>query len=236
MRKPWDLMANPADTMLTPTISRELCERSTSAAVLLGSIADIGAQYNIILKAINCATGDVIARAAARATDKSHVLDALGNVASEIRGKLGESLETLKKYDIPLAEVTTPSLEALKAFSAGGKVYGQTGPAAAFPFFKKAIELDPSFAQAYAGLGRAYAEIGESNSASAYTKKAYELRGRVSEWENYWISVSYYMLVTGNLTQAEQSCDLWVQAYPRSWEPHGFLSGIILSNQGKYEH
>ena len=235
IQKTLALMGKPADTILTPTISRELCERSAGSAVLLGSIAEIGAQYNIILKAVNCATGDVIASAAARATDKNHVLDALGNVASELRGKLGESLETLKKYDNPLEQVTTSSLEALKAFSAGGKVYGHMGPAAAIPFFKRALELDPNFAQAYAGLGRAYAEIGESNSASEYTKKAYELRGRVSEWENYWISVSYYMLVTGNLTQAEQTCDLWVQAYPRSWEPHAFLSGIILFNQGKYE-
>ena len=235
IQKTLGLMGKPADTLLTPTISRELCERSASSAALLGSIAEIGAQYNIILKAINCATGDVIASAAARATDKDHVLDALGNVASEMRGKLGESIETLKKYDNPLEQVTTSSLEALKAFSAGGKVYGHMGPAAAIPFFKRAIELDPNFAQAYAGLGRVYAEIGESNSASEYTKKAYELRGRVSEWENYWISVSYYMLVTGNLTQAEQTCDLWVQAYPRSWEPHAFLSGIILFNQGKYE-
>jgi tetratricopeptide (TPR) repeat protein len=235
IQKTLQMMGRPPDTPLTPATSREVCERSNSAAILLGSVAQIGTQYELILKAVNCATGEVIASAEARASDKNHVLDALGSVASQIRRKLGEALDTIRKYDTPLDEASTPSLEALKALSAAGKVYGTTGPAEAIPLLRHAIELDPNFAQAYAGLGRAYAEIGELNTALNFTRKAWELRGRASEREKYWISTSYDMLVTGNLVKARESCGLWAHSYPRSWEPHAFLSGIILSNLGQYD-
>ena len=163
------------------------------------------------------------------------MLDALGKTASEIRNKLGESLSTVQKFDIPLERATTQSLEALKALSSGNKVLSATGEAAAIPFYKQAIELDPNFALAYAWLGRMYGDIGESGTAADYTRKAYELRDRTSEPEKYFISASFYMVVTGNMEKAEQTCELWIQSYPRAETPHDFLSGIIYAVFGRYE-
>src|ERR1700752_4276709 len=140
------MMGQPADTKLTPSIARELCQRTASAAVLDGSIAQIGVQYLLTLKAVNCSNSESLASTEAQASDKNHVLDALGKTASEIRNKLGESLSTVRKFDTPLEQATTPSLEALKAFSSGRKVLSTTGSAAAIPFFNRAIELDPNFA------------------------------------------------------------------------------------------
>ena len=163
------------------------------------------------------------------------MLDALGKMASEMRNKLGESLSTVQKFDTPLEAATTPSLEALKAFSSGRKVLSTTGSAAAIPFFKHAIELDPNFALAYAMLGRMYGDIGESGMAADWTRKAYELRDRASEAEKYLITASFHITVTGDMEKAEQNCALWIQAYPRSEMPHDFLSGIIYPVLGQYE-
>jgi DNA-binding winged helix-turn-helix (wHTH) protein/predicted Zn-dependent protease len=229
------LMGQPADAKLTPEIARELCQRTGSAAVLDGSIGQIGTQYLLTLKAVNCTNGESLTSAGSPASDKNHVLDALGKIASEIRNKLGESLSTVQKFDTPLEQATTPSLEALKAYSSGNKVWNATGPATAIPFLKQAIELDPNFAIAYARLGRLYAELKEFDLAADYTRKAYELRDRTSEAEKYYISSSFHILVTGNLEKAEQICALWEQAYPRLEIPHGFLSGIILPVFGQYE-
>jgi eukaryotic-like serine/threonine-protein kinase len=229
------LMGQPADAKLTPAIARELCQRAGSAAVLDGSIAEIGTQYLLTVKAVNCASGESLASTEAQASDKNRVLDALGKTASEIRNKLGESLSTVQKFDTPLEQATTPSLDALKAFSSGRKVLTTTGSAAAIPFFKHAIELDPNFAVAYAMLGRMYGDIGESGMAADYTRKAYELRDRASEAEKYLITASFHITVTGNMEKAEQNCGLWIQAYPRAELPHTFLSGIILPVFGQYE-
>src|SRR5271166_7012665 len=155
------MMGQKADVKLTPEIARELCQRTGSAAVLDGSITQIGTPYLLTLKAVNCVSGESLASTEAQASDKSHVLDALGKTASDIRKKLGESLSTVQKFDTPLEQATTPSLEALKSFSSGRKVQSTTGDAAAIPFFKQAIELDPSFALAYAWLGVAYNDLGE---------------------------------------------------------------------------
>ncbi len=163
------------------------------------------------------------------------MLAALGRTASEIRNKLGESLSTVQRFDTPLEQATTPSTDALKAFSSGKKVLFATGSGAAIPFFKRAIELDPSFALAYAMLGRMYGDIGESGMAADYSRKAYELRDRTSEAEKYFISAHYSIAVSGNMENAEQSCELWIQAYPRSEMPHSFLSGIIYPVFGQYE-
>ncbi|HEY0795010.1 MAG TPA: hypothetical protein VGD64_04445, partial [Acidisarcina sp.] len=167
---------------------------------------------------------------------KSHVLGALGKAATEMRSKLGESLSTLQRYDTPLAEATTPSLEALKALTSGRKILLNGGPAAATPFFKHAIDLDPNFALAYAYLGRVSSDVGESGNAVTYTSKAYELRDRASEFERYFITASYHMVVTGDLNKAEQTCQLWIQAYPRAELPHDFLSGIIYPSLGQLEN
>ena len=148
------MMDQKPDAKLTPEIARELCQRTGSAAVLDGSIAQIGTQYLLTVKAVNCASGESLASTEAQASDKNHVLDALGKTASEIRNKLGESLSTVQKFDTPLEQATTPSLEALKAFSSGYKIATRTGgPAAAIPFFNHATELDPNFAMAYATFG-----------------------------------------------------------------------------------
>jgi serine/threonine protein kinase/tetratricopeptide (TPR) repeat protein len=230
------LMGQPPDARLTPEIARELCQRTGSAAVLDGSIAQIGTQYLMTLKAVNCVNGESLASTEAQASDKNHVLDALGKTGSEMRNKLGESLSTLQKFDTSLEQATTSSLEALKAFSSGRKVSViKQGSAAAIPFFKRATELDPSFAVAYAMLGRMYGDIGEPGMAADYTRKAYELRNGTSEAEKYFITASFHMTVTGDAEKAEQSCELWIQAYPRAEMPHSFLSGVILPVIGKYE-
>jgi eukaryotic-like serine/threonine-protein kinase len=223
------------DANLTPDTARELCQRTGSAADLEGSIAEIGTQYLLTLKAVNCISGETLVSTEAQASDKNHVLDALGKTASDIRNKLGESLSTVQKFATPLDQATTPSLEALKAFSSGGQVLSTTGSAAAIPFFKHAIELDPNFALAYAMLGRLYGDIGESGMAADYTRKAYELRERTSDLEKYFISASFDLVVTGNVEKAEQSCELWIQAYPRAVEPHMLLSGLIYPVLGQYE-
>ena len=229
------LMGQAADAKLTPEIARELCQRTGSAAVLDGSIAQIGAPYLLTVKAINCSNGETLASTEAEAIDKSHVLDALGKSAAEIRNKLGESVNTVQKFDTPLEQATTPSLEALKAFGSGRKIVSTIGSAEAIPFFMHAIELDPKFAWAYAMLGRMYGDVGESAMAADYTRKAYELRDRASEPERYFITASYHITVTGNIEKAEQDCELWIQAYPRMDIPYTFLSGIVLPVLGKYE-
>lgn len=229
------MMGQKRDAKLTPEIAREVCQRTGSAAVLDGSIAQVGTQYLLTLKAVNCVSGESLASAEAQVSDKNHVLDALGRVSVELRNKLGESLSTVRKYDTPLEEATTPSLEALKALSSGNKVLFVTGSSAAIPFYKHAIELDPNFAVAYAWLGRLHGDLGEFGTAADYTRKAYELRERTSEPEKYFISSSFDILVTGNLEKAEQTCKLWAEAYPRSESPHNFLSGIIYPVLGQYE-
>jgi eukaryotic-like serine/threonine-protein kinase len=229
------MMAQKPDAKLTPALARELCERTGSTAVIDGSIAQIGTQYLLTLKAANCSSGESLASTEAQAGDKSHVLDALGKSATDIRNKLGESVSTVQKFNTPLEQATTSSLEALKAFSLGHQVLATTGSAAAIPFFKQAIELDPKFALAYAMLGRMYGDIGESSIAADYSRKAYELRDRTSEAEKYLITASFHIAVTGDMEKAEQTCELWLQTYPRTEIAHSFLAGIILLPLGKYD-
>jgi eukaryotic-like serine/threonine-protein kinase len=229
------MMGQKPDAKLTPEIARELCQRTASAAALDGSIAQIGTQYLLTLRAVKCASGESLASTEAQASDKNHVLDALGKTASEIRNKLGESLSTVQKFDTPLEQATTPSLEALKAFSSGAKVHNTAGGAAAIPFFMRAIELDPNFASAYVQLGLAFEDIGEISVAADYFRKAYELRDRTSEAERYYISATFHKEITGNIETAEQACKLWIQAYPRSEQPHDYLSGAIYPVIEQYE-
>jgi serine/threonine protein kinase/predicted Zn-dependent protease len=229
------MMGQPADARLTPDIAREICERTASAAVLDGTIASLGSQYVLGLRAKDCRTGDELAEEQVQAARKEDVLNALSQIATKFRTRVGESLTTVEKHDTPLREATTPSLEALKAFSAGYNVLFSTGSAPAIPFFKRAIEIDPKFAMAYALLGRMYGDIGESALSAENTRKAYALRDRTSDQEKFFISATYDAQVTGNLEKAEQTCLLWVQAYPRDWTPHGFLGGLIYSPLGKYE-
>jgi DNA-binding winged helix-turn-helix (wHTH) protein/tetratricopeptide (TPR) repeat protein len=229
------LMAKPADARLTPDVSREICERTASAAVLDGSIANLGRQYVLTLRAKDCRSGDVLDEEQVQAARKEDVLNSLSQIASRFRTRVGESLSTVKSHDKPLAEVTTPSLGALKAYSQGWQVSFSSGSAASVPFFKRAIEIDSNFASAYAALGRMYGDIGESALSAENTSRAYQLRDSASDQESFFISLSYDLQVTGNLEKAQQTCDFWLHAYPRAWIPHGLLSGGIYNTLGKYE-
>ena len=229
------LMGQPPDVRLTPEVARQVCERTRSAAFLEGSIATIGRQYVLGLRATSCRTGSILADEQAQAARKEDVLNALEQIAAKLRTRVGESLSTVEKYDTPLEEDATSSLEALKAFSAGDRVIAVSGSAAAIPFYKHAIELDPNFAMAYASLGRVYGDIGESVLSAVNTSKAYQLRNHASDEERFFIEASYDVQVTGNLENAEQTCRLWAEAYPRALSAHGFLAGLIYTPLGKYE-
>jgi len=213
----------------------EVCERTGSAAVLEGSIARLGSKYVLGLRARNCPAGDVLDDEQAQAGDREDVLDALSQMARKLRARLGESLATVHQHSAPLAEATTPSLEALKAFSMGLNIGFSTGHLAALPLFKRATEIDPKFATAYAWLGRTYTAIGELDSASESTRRAWQLRDRANDQERFYIDFSYYRLVTGDLEKAVEICQLWAQTYPRDPIPHGFLGSSASSALGKYE-
>lgn len=229
------MMGRKPEAALASDVAREVCQRTGAAAVLDGSVAKIGAPYLLTVRAVNCASGESLASTEAEASDKNHVLDALGKAAAEMRNKLGESLSTVHRFDTPLEQATTPSLEALKAFSLGRQVLLTGGEGPAIPFYKRAVELDPNFALAYAWLGVGYTSIGEPNTAAGYIRKAYELRQRTSEPERDFISAVYDKEFTGNLPKAEQDCLLWMQAYPRSELPPSYLAGAIYPDLGEYE-
>ena len=229
------LMGRPADAPLTPDVAREICQRTAGAAVLDGSIARLGTQYVLGLRARNCRSGEVLDEEQVQAVKKEDVLTALSQIASRFRTRVGESLTTVDKHSTPLAEATTQSLEALKAYSTGCKVLFSGGNAAALPLFRRATEIDPKFAMAYAFLGRTYGDIGESVLAADSTTKAYQLRDRTSDAEKFFITATYDQQVTGNLERARQTFELWAQTYPRESVPHSLLSGAIYPVLAKYE-
>jgi eukaryotic-like serine/threonine-protein kinase len=214
------MMSRKPDVKLTPEIARELCERVGSKAVIDGSIAQIGTQYVLTLKAVNCSSGETLASTEAQASDKNHVLDALGKTASEIRSKLGESLSTVQKFDTPLEQATTSSLEALQVYSLGLKTYLIPDRVASVPLFEQAIRLDPNFASAYRVLGVNYGVLAERSLAVENLRKAYELRERGTQREKLFIEGSYYGFVTGDLEKARQSNELCAQLYPRVFNSH----------------
>ena len=209
------LMGQPKEARLTSEIAQQICERTASAAVLEGSIASLGSQYVLGLRAKNCNTGNILDQEQAVAARREDVLNSLSQIARKFRTRVGESLATVEKHSTPLAEATTPSLEALKAYSTGMKVVLSSGNAAAIPFFRRAVEIDPKFAMAYAHLGLAYSGIGESVLSAESTTKAWQLRDRVSDREKFFIDFTYDRQVTGNLEKAYQTLELWSQTYPR---------------------
>ncbi len=236
IRKALGLMSQPADAALTPRIARDVCERTASAAVLEGSIARLGTQYVVGLRATNCRTGELLDQEQVQAPRKEDVLTALSRIASKFRTRVGESLATVKSHDTPLAEATTPSLEALKAYSAAVKASLATGAAAtSLPLFKRAVELDPDFAIAHAYLGLLYSTIGDFALAVESTRKAYQLRDRASDREKLFITAFYDVQVTGNLEKAQRTCEEWAQTYPREANPHGFLAAMVYPVFGKYQ-
>jgi serine/threonine protein kinase/tetratricopeptide (TPR) repeat protein len=228
------LMGRPAGGPMTPAVTREVCLRTGSKAMLTGSIARLGSQYLIGLKAVNCATGDTLAAAQEQAAGKESVLKALDAAAVSLRGKLGESLSSVQKYSTPLAEATTPSLEALQAFSLGRKTNSAKGDTAALPLYKRAVDLDPTFAMAYASMAIAYSNLDEAGRAAEAAQKAYDLREKVSERERFAIEANYYLTATGELDRAAQVYEQWQQAYPRDAVPYANL-GFISGNLGNWE-
>jgi tetratricopeptide (TPR) repeat protein/predicted Ser/Thr protein kinase len=230
------LMGQPAETKLTPEIARELCQRTGSAAVLDGSIASLGSQYVLGIRATNCRTGDVLAEEQATANSKEQALIALDGAATKLRSKLGESLSSVQKFDTPLEQATTPSLEALQAYSVGRKtMVGKGDSAAAVSFFSRAIQFDPKFAMAYASLGTAYSNLAEMGLAADNTKQAYELRGRVGDPEKFYIESHYFQFGTGDLGAARRVYEVWAQTYPRDVGPRTNLAAIyaLLGNYDK---
>ncbi len=228
------LMAQPRDARLTRELAHEVCQRTGSAASIEGSISSLGSQYVVGLKAVNCRSGDFLANEQATASDKEQVLKALGEAATKMREKLGESLASVQKYDAPVQNVTTPSLEALQAYSLGYQAIERQDFAAAVPLFQRATSLDPNFAMAYARLGASYANLGEGTRSTENIRKAYELRERVSEREKFYIDSHYEDWVVGNLEAARKTYELWAQTYPLDANPHLSL-GNIYGLLGDYD-
>ena len=218
------MMNRPADERLNYDLAREVCLRSNSKALLEGSVASVGSHYLIGLKAVNCQSGDTLASAQAEAANRDSVLKQLGEAGDELREKLGESLFSVKRYNKPLDEATTSSLEALQAFTTGRAMQALKGDAESIPFHERAVALDPNFARAYASLGMAHNNLRESSAASENFRKAFELRDRVSERERFYIEATYYSFVTGELEKANQVYKQWGQVYPADVAPHSNLS------------
>jgi len=233
VKKTLQSMARPADTILGPDVAREVCQRANSRVYIAGSIAGLGNQYVVGLKAVNCRTGGVLAQEQVTASSKEKVLGTLGSAARKLRGELGESLASLQKFDLPLESATTSSLEALEAFSTGEAAYRQKGEAAALPYHLRAIQLDPNFAAAYLALGSDYYSLGETTRASQYFSKAFELREHASRRENMVITSDYYSYATGELDKAEQAMRNLLANYPRLWGPHADL-GNVYTSEGLY--
>ncbi len=229
-----NLMGRRADDRLTPEVTREVCLRTNSTAMLTGAIARLGSRYVIGLQVVDCNTGDVLAEAQEEAAGKGEVLSAVDAAAISLRGKLGESLSSVEKYSTPLKEATTPSLEALRAFSLGAKTDLAKGDTAALPLLKRAVELDPNFAIAYAAIAAAYNNLGEVSRSQENVRKAYELREKLSEHERLHVEATYYLYVTGELEKAAQTYERWQQIYPQDYFPYTDLA-FIYGNLGNFE-
>lgn len=229
------LMAQPREARLTHDIANEVCQRTASAATIEGSISSLGSQYVLGLKAVNCRNGDLLAEEQVTASGKEQVLKSLGEASSKLREKLGESLASVQKYDVAPENVTTPSLEALKAYSLAYQAQIVKGDfSGAIPFLQRAISLDPNFAMAHARLGTNFTNLGQTVRGAESTRRAYDLRDRVSERERFYITSHYEAFVTGDLDAARKIYELWAQTYPRDDTPPTNLSTIYVA-QGDFE-
>ena len=228
------LMTRPVDTKLTPELARELCQRVGSKGYLAGAIGILGSEYVLGLKAVNCQSGETLAQEQVTAPSKETVLGALGEAATKLRLELGESLATLQRFDVPLERATTPSLEALRAYSLGRKASNEKGPSAGLVYFQRAIQLDPHFAMGYRAVGAAYYAHTESERASQYYKTAFQLRDAVSERESLVIASNYYLNVTGDLDKAAQTYQEEIETYPRDFD--GYIGlGNVYASQGRFD-
>ncbi len=227
------MMTSPTDARLTPPIARELCQRTQSKAYIAGAIASLGSDYVLQLKAVNCESGDTLAEEQMTASSKEKVLDTLGKAASSLRGKLGESLATVQKFDVPLEDATTRSLDALKVYSLGRKADNEKGHAG-LPYDQRAVELDPNFALAYEAIGNDYSNLGEPERANEHLTKAFELREHTSEWERLKIAADYYREATGELDKADRTYQQQLQSYPLRIGAYNNL-GTLYALEGHYE-
>jgi len=232
--KTLQLMTRPPDTKLTPEVARELCQRAGSRVYLAGAIGSLGKEYVLGLKAVNCQNGDPLVQEQVTAASKEKVLDVLGEAASKLRGELGESLATVQKFDVPLEQATTPSLDALQAYTLGLRAFVEKGPAAALPYHQRAVELDPNFAMGNRALGGDYVSLGELVRASEYFTKAFELREHASEREKLAITANYYRNVTGELDNAVEAFQAEIDTYPGASGAYINL-GIVFDRLGQYE-
>ena len=232
IRRTLPLMNQPADARLTPDLAQGVCARTGSAAVLEGSIAALGSQYVLGLRAKHCSTGDILADEQAQAARKEEVLSALSQIATRFRTRVGESLATIEKHSRPLAEATTPSLDALQAYSAAVKEFA---PARRGALLQRAVALDPEFAVAHAQLGFNLGGRGEAALGRQSLIKAYQLRHRASDVERFSIETFYDRDVTGNLEREQQTLETWAQSYPRDPSPHTLLAGLALTSTGQHE-
>ena len=228
------LMTRPGDTKLTPDVAQELCQRSGSKAYIAGSIASLGGEYVMGLKAVNCQNGDILAQEQLTAGGKETVLNAIGKAATKLRGELGESLASVQKLDVPLEQATTSSLEALQAYSHGLNALRGKGVQPALPYFQRAIEIDPNFAAAYRSLGDSYSFLSETGRAREYLSKSFALRGHATEREKLYITADYYASVTGQLDRATETYQTLVDSYPRDLEAYAFLANLYAS-LGSYD-
>jgi tetratricopeptide (TPR) repeat protein/predicted Ser/Thr protein kinase len=229
------LMSRPPETRLIPEVAQEICERTGSTALLEGSIASLGGQYILWLRARNCGTGEILGQEQEQVGRGEEVLNALTRIAVRIGARLEESLTAIREHSTPLEEATTPSLEALKAYSAARNTVFTRGFAAAIPNLQRAIALDPQFAMALADLGFFYWNMGQTGLGEEYVRRAYELRDRVSDPERLFIHFLYDRQVTGNLQKELEILESWVQTYPSDWRPWGLMSGWGTRGTGQYE-
>jgi eukaryotic-like serine/threonine-protein kinase len=231
------LMGQPKGARLTSDVAQQICERTASAMVLEGSIASLGSQFVLGLRAKTCVTGNTVHQEQVQVARREDVLSALSQIASKFRTDVGESLATVERSSKPLNEATTPSLDALKAYSSGMKAILTTGTSAGMPFLRRAVEIDPKFAMAYAQLGLSYSAQGESVLATENSDRAWQLRDRVSDHERFFIDFTYDRHVTGNLEKAYQTLEAWLQAFPRGQQPNaqGLLGGISTHGTGRFD-
>ena len=235
IRRTLPLMNQPVDARLTREIAQSVCVRTASAAVLEGSVASLGSEYVIGLRATSCTNGDVLADDQAQARRKEDVLSTLTQIATRFRTKVGESLDTIEKHSTPLEEATTSSLEALKAYSTARNTSSSFGWVHAQPFLQRAVAIDPGFSMAHAYLGFSYSVMGESTLSRQSTLRAYQLRDRVSDAERFYIETLYDRDVTGNLEREQRTLETWIESYPRDTNPHVLIAGLALSSTGQHE-
>jgi len=234
VRKALQFMGRPADERVTGSVAREICEREHVKAMLSGSIATLGSQYVVALDATNCATGDSLAREQVTAATKEAVLPAVGKAASSLRGKLGESLASIRKFDTPVTEATTSSLEALKAYAAADEIRNSGNEAESIPLFQHAVELDPNFAMAYARLAAIYNNLGEEDRSVESARKAFDLRERVSERERFYITDHFYV-ANGNIEKDKETLESAIKAYPNDASAFTNLALVYEVYLGQFE-